>query len=462
MSYYLLITGKIVLLLLFGAVCIRTAILCVNCNRKFMLVDIKNAVKHTAVRKSQKIYIATLIFAVVLLFVLFGNSRQSASLNIALTYPEASSGLNPNGSRYNMSDIIGDEVLERAIKNGNLGDVTLEALKDGLDVEPAKEIENAEGLVSTQFVLSFQSNSKTGRLSGSKAVHAVAEAYRGWFIEKYSTNYSALNISFEDIENYDYPDLKNYLSNAINIISNFSSAFYEKDSSFQSSVTGESFGSINTKAWDINNTGLEGLDSYILSNGLSRDPSAYMRRLRYQYTEQCISYQNALQAYDVRLEAIRKYDNDMATVVYIPTYDMDNTFYMSKTKIGIDHFAADADTYSKTAADTLSTILNEKYLLRQIRTGTETKEAEKKAESMIASIREQVISLADITKKTVQDYMEITANGYIAISEPAGSFSGKIIFTIAAAMVFLGIVYVGRAMELLNQKSMVKKDEETV
>lgn len=63
-----------------------------------------------------------------------------------------------------------------------------------------------------------------------------------------------------------------------------------------------------------------------------------MSRLRYEYTHNTNNYKRDISAYHVRLNAISKYDNDMATVVYIPTYDTDNTFYMSKTKIGIDHF----------------------------------------------------------------------------------------------------------------------------
>ena len=44
---------------------------------------------------------------------------QTSSVTIGLNYAEASNGLNPNGTKFNSSEIISTEVLERAIeKNG--------------------------------------------------------------------------------------------------------------------------------------------------------------------------------------------------------------------------------------------------------------------------------------------------------------------------------------------------------
>lgn len=45
---------------------------------------------------------------------------RNASAEISLNYAKASQGLNPNGTRYNQMDILGGEVLERAIEKGAL------------------------------------------------------------------------------------------------------------------------------------------------------------------------------------------------------------------------------------------------------------------------------------------------------------------------------------------------------
>ena len=62
--------------------------------------------------------------------------QKSVSAVISLNFPEASQALNSNGTRYNMAEIISDEVIERAIQKGALEDVTVKQLKNCLSVYP--------------------------------------------------------------------------------------------------------------------------------------------------------------------------------------------------------------------------------------------------------------------------------------------------------------------------------------
>ena len=45
--------------------------------------------------------------------------KKHVSAIVSLNYSEASQALNSNGTRYNMAEIISDEVVERAIKKGD-------------------------------------------------------------------------------------------------------------------------------------------------------------------------------------------------------------------------------------------------------------------------------------------------------------------------------------------------------
>ena len=459
MSYYLLLAGKILILILLAGAVLRLVLLAAKCNAKFMAEDIGNAMKPEKIRGKSGMFLFTALILVMMVAVHVGEQYRSASVNIALTYPEASDGLNPNGSRYNMSDILGDEILSAAIKEGNFGDLTIPVLQDALDVAPIESISEAseDELISTQFALSFASSADTGILKGIDVVNAVANAYREWFIDKYSVNYSALEISFDDIGDYDYPDLETYFTDAIYTIANFSNAYYSRDPSFMSADTGESFGSINTKIWDVYNTGLESLSSYILSNGLSKDSEIYMDRLRYQDINQCISYLKNLGAYDVRLAAIDKYDNDMATVVYIPTYDQDYTFYMSKTKIGIDHFSADADTCSAEAGNTLALILEDRYLMVQLDSQNPDSSIYEKADGMIEDLKIQIINLAEKTRDTVQDYMETKMNDYLAITTPSDHSVLPYLVIVGTAVIFFVVLYFTRALSALYEQFVMKE-----
>ena len=61
-------------------------------------------------------FVVTLVFGVVTHF----EMKKTVHAVVALNYSEASQALNSNGTRYNMSEIISDEVVESAIKKGAL------------------------------------------------------------------------------------------------------------------------------------------------------------------------------------------------------------------------------------------------------------------------------------------------------------------------------------------------------
>ena len=151
----------------------------------------------------------------------------------------------------------------------------------------------------------------------------------------------------------------------------------------------------------------------------------------------------------------------MATVVYIPTYDTDSTFYMSKTKIGIDHFSADADEYSISGVTTLTDMLNSQYTLQQLNEVSPSQADYDTADRMAQELVESVTQLADTLKKTTADYVNTTENGYIVITENTGISTRSIIICGGLIFIFMLINYVRIAMDTLSrraQRERVKKD----
>jgi phosphoglycerol transferase MdoB-like AlkP superfamily enzyme len=103
----------------------------------------KNVTKAEFVRilKATKFLQVGILILLVLFTGVFGvlnhiKSKQFVSAVVSLNYSEASLAQNSNGTRYNMSEIICDEVIEKAIEKGALEDVTVKQLKDCLSVYP--------------------------------------------------------------------------------------------------------------------------------------------------------------------------------------------------------------------------------------------------------------------------------------------------------------------------------------
>ena len=76
------------------------------------------------------------VFTAVFVSLCMENESHSASATITLNYAEASEGENANGTRFNMSEILSDEVITRAIEKGALKNVTSSQLVSSLSVGP--------------------------------------------------------------------------------------------------------------------------------------------------------------------------------------------------------------------------------------------------------------------------------------------------------------------------------------
>ena len=63
-------------------------------------------------------------------------------------------------------------------------------------------------------------------------------------------------------------------------------------------------------------------------------------------------------------------------------------------------------------------MLKERYWLERLQESTATSDTYLKAEGMIESLKKQILDLAELTKSTVQDYIDTSSNGYVSIAEP--------------------------------------------
>ena len=129
--------------------------------------------------------------------------KKSAHAILSLNYSEASQAQNSNGTRYNMAEIISDEVVKRAIKKGALEDVTLKELKNCLVVYPCVQGgvgDESQYLISTEFAVEYHASKDTAHLDSENVIKLITGAYKEYYIEKYTDNFK-LSVEKPDFEN---------------------------------------------------------------------------------------------------------------------------------------------------------------------------------------------------------------------------------------------------------------------
>ena len=371
-------------------------------------------------------------------------SANTVGAVISLNYTEASSGQNANGTRYNMGEIISREVLERAIQKGALEDVTPDQLADCLTVEPLVQgnaYDEESYHIATEFLVTYEASSDTAHLNAENVIVLIANAYKEFYIDQYADDFSVLDLELdqEKLESLDYLDIVTYLEQQAYRVENYMYSLMNENSSFISSG-GDTFSALASKVQTLSQVQIqEGLESYILHNGISKDPDGYVGRLKYEDKLLDYDMQRATASFEVRNEAIAMYDEEMTRVVLVPTWDSEGKYYMGRTKVGIDDLSVQAEEYSQQAAEYLKEIEKDSSIIASM-DGSTHRGTDETAEQMIAGICQTLSGYAKAAKTAGQEYSETQMNRCISTSLQKSSFIVKAAACLASSLVFYGVL----------------------
>ena len=147
--------------------------------------------------KSARLVGARILIFVIVTSGIFGilnhmKAKHSVTAVVALNYSEASQAQNSNGTRYNMAEIICDEVVEKAIEMGALENVTVKQLKNCLCVYPYIQgdvNDKSSYHISTEFIVEYHASKHTDHLDAENVITLITSAYKDYYIEKYTDNF---------------------------------------------------------------------------------------------------------------------------------------------------------------------------------------------------------------------------------------------------------------------------------
>lgn len=362
-----------------------------------------------------------------------------ATAEIYLNYEGASNGLNPNGTPYNSTEMVSDEVLKLAVENGGLEDFTVDALKKCLEQEPinsnlsvsADDGESRTGTetetdsrvnsysVQTGYRITYDASEAGIKVPGNTVLSAVTGAYSDYFADSYLDKYPLLKISNEELEkldNMDYLDVLNYFETKTAELQRYMIEFQTKNGSYQSPTTGETFYSLHNKIEHFVDIELERFKAYLLDNGISKDSERYINKLNYENKMSDIDYQKDWAIYETNLDAIDIYHREMARIVLVPTEDDTEEFYMSRTRIGVDYLSEDAEESLQSATNTMQEIHTNEYAIEQLKKESPTNAVFEKAEEMCHQIKSEIVSYAEQCNELIAEYLSEKESGYLVIN----------------------------------------------
>ena len=342
-------------------------------------------------------------------------NKKLPILLMKFNYEEAAKGQNPNKTRFNASKLLSSEILESVIEKGGFS-VSADELSGCLELASSydeQEINAQQPAIATEYRVICTEDIFQYDIDSKTLMSLLADVYYEYFMENFSENDSILKLNFDDMDSFDYMDLDDYFQKKAESLKQYIRDYSYEDSTYRVGERGETFSSLAEKVDNFINVELERYRSFVLENGLSKESEEYKKRMEYQNRLLQVDYEKKMAAYNVRLETIEMYDEQMARIVLVPTTDEELEFYMSRTKIGADYFADEADTALANATSIQKDMDHNDYAKKQIIESTVDGMVYTEADTMIANLKTELNNLSEQAKTLCDSYIEEKRNGYL-------------------------------------------------
>ncbi len=399
----------------------------------------------------------------------------SPDMLMVFHYEEAARGQNPNATRFNESNILSDQILGKVIERGCLS-MSVDQLSDFLTIATPLDgekldISTESSLkISTEYWIHCSEKVSLYHTTPKRVLNFLADVYWEEFTRNYAENDDVLDLSFDGLEGMEYLDVKNYLEMQANKLRNYLPGYSSESSSFRADGSEETFASLTKKIDNFIDIELERYEAFVLENGLSASRNTYQSRMQYANRLLDTDRKKDMAAHDVRIEAIDMYNSFMTRFVLIPTYDTEQEFYMSRTKVGVDYFADEAKELLESATKLVEEIEHNSYVNVQVGKSRASSDVYAQADQRIEELNAELMNLAAQSRELCDAYVREKRDGYIQVSFAAPSLVGgamRALFMTALFAFAKGALYIlepfyreyrkSRSDERKNRKRMGRK-----
>ena len=295
------------------------------------------------------VFALVLIFAFCCLRAVF-QMTNSRSVAVTINSASVSRGQNPDGSAFDIYEILSDEVLEAASEKlgGRISADELKlrlAVSDALTAETNRQLKQSildgeyenvyfptvycltytampEGTGNEGIVQQIWAGIK-GLTFGEmdRILKAVTDSYQEFYEASYLSYDALFEIEWENIDTMDYYNRAEALrTEAMRILR------FLQDKSAEDRITVSStnltYLDLENNLWKLIGSDIENHKAYIIQNNLTKSRKALLRQFRYMEEIYIEEKERKTEEYLILDEAVDMYDSTTTKVVFIPALDL--------------------------------------------------------------------------------------------------------------------------------------------
>ena len=372
----------------------------------------------------RRLFVVGVVCTLMFMCVLTTVKSFSATTTMSLNYEESVTGKTPNGARFSESEFLTQEYLEAILQaTGLQDDLTTSELADCISISPTNsKLVTGENdyYISSSYHIDLELPwSLWGKITAQDLLDQICRVYLKRFTADYRINATSLDISF-DYSDMDYEEIGSYFRMMIGRINNYLTVRNDQAGAYLS-TSGQSYSAIQKQVQNLQGYTLSEYQSYIWENGVAKNNARCIDDLNELNRTLRWSEMSDSQKSDIFMNILDSYNNKMVSSVLIPTYDSDGSFYMSRTKVGIDDLALRANELLSSAVDAQKNIATNNSKITALEQPTEAQELQV-AQSMVDVITQQLASIVSATRELDADCYAQRISRYLVFNEPESSF----------------------------------------
>ncbi len=452
--------------------------------------DILRAIKNFFT-KHKGFAVSSIIVAAAVLGFLFITNTNTVYTTVSLSFSEISKGCNPDGSPFDIYEVLNETVLEDACgkldnkidpktlrKHISVTGITTDGSFNAIR-QNVFDGNDTYSYFPSRYTISYSTVSDAIKAEGkaapgkailrqmalpkkSEILRAVADSYREYYEDKYMTTSNMFDIDWEKTKSLDYFNRAAEINNILTRVNRYLGKRYDEDVKFVSS-SGVGFGDLSADAARIMNTDVEEYKAFIIQNGITADKDKLLKQLRYVSLNNHEQMQRSRGEYDIMLDGISIYDPLITKVVFVPALDSENDFYMNRTKIGIDYLTENANTAKLSGDEAESEARYYDYLINQFDSfGNSEEQALKAAEDKCDKIIAKTDDFLEKVSAVNSEYSENVSYETLSMTdvESGQGLVSAAVVGVKMTVIWSAILYLWHCAYSLLKRKKSKKEED--
>lgn len=358
------------------------------------------------------------------------NDREASAI-MSLNYEESAKGLNPNSTRFNVYEIKSPEVVEKMLYYCGIDSesIDLDKVIDSITISPtnSKGFKIDDYYIATSYRITVKNNPQIKEVRTHDLLTYLCKAYTDIFYERYTENRSVLDFDVNEFDGLEYFLAADLMEIKVQQQSKYLNTRVKQNKTFSDGTLNETFKSLSEKLEDFQNYDIERYRSYILQTGIARDKVHYIRVLDYINLVNNLKYRKSMASYDATYDGVSMYNDKLINTIMIPTIDYVNgSYYMSKTKTGMDYIANDADDFLVEAQVCSQKIKTNKSIISKLQSGKNKIEDIEKANKMIGDMQVKFSEIGRQIALLDKSYIKYKTRDYITFQIKGMSLAQKL------------------------------------